>query len=41
MQSEESLAAYLDGSLPAKESAALEESALNDGELFREMVQQR
>ncbi len=41
MQSEASLAAYLDGSLPAKESAALEASALNDGELLREIVQQR
>jgi FecR protein len=41
MQSEETLAAYLDGSLRAEEWAALEEAALNEGELFREIVQQR
>ena len=41
MQSEETLAAYLDGSLPAEERAALEEAALNEGELFREIVHQR
>lgn len=41
MQSEEPLAAYLDGNLPAEEVAAFEESALNDGELFREIVQHR
>lgn len=41
MQSEETLAAYLDGSLPAEDRAALEEAALNEGELLREIVHQR
>jgi len=41
MHGEETLAAYLADTLPADECAAFEEAALDDGELFREIVQQR
>lgn len=41
MHGEETLAAYLADTLPAEESAAFEEAALDDDELFREIVQQR